>query len=78
MNRWNRIIPVLPLLGFMVGMTACGGNVSDAQTDAAGLERKDASLLVTPSLNLDNLFAPALAGRIRVDEIMLNLTEARM
>lgn len=81
MSHVNRIFHKLSLMGLLVGATslaACGGVSDDAASGPDAAEQRESALMVTPFLEVEGLFAPSLADRIEVDEILVNLSEVRM
>lgn len=72
----RKLIPISFL--FLGIAAACGGPSDPVLADLQLIERQEATITVTPALEVTSLLDEHLASRIVIDEIELNLTEVRL
>jgi hypothetical protein len=78
MKRRNHIPTTLLALGLAAG---CGGAIdagSDLRVDLRAPEAQPAFVTVTPALDVGQLFDPALAERLVIEEITVNTKQVRL
>lgn len=78
MTRRKHIPTTLLALGLAAG---CGGAIdagSDLRVDLRAPEAQPAFVTVTPALDVGQLFDPALAERLVIEEITVNTTQVRL
>lgn len=71
-----KLIPIVTLP--LVLATACGGTSDPLRAELQLPDRREAKVTVTPALEVSSLFDDGLAERIVIDEITINLAEARL